>query len=156
VKIGQLRSLKGLSMARESEPLRPAPAVDLSPLTNLTRLRGLSLGQWGGITPAAVEALSRLPELEMLDLSDTDVTAEGLAKLRDCKRLSQLYICDLWVTQADLFLLADIPNLKELSFGPMGFDSQAELDRFKQALPGVSLSPELPVRPAAPEKGGQE
>ncbi|MDQ1833479.1 hypothetical protein [Massilia scottii] len=151
--------LEGFSAASTLEEFRGNHTLSASDVIEVCRCQSLrELGAQGAeLSPEAINAILQLPALASLDLEAscfddtmaeqlsastsitclsvgaTDISREGLAFLSRMKQLRQL---DLWassIPEADLVLLAELPELEYLSVG--GYDH----------LPSISAETLLPL-----------
>ncbi|CAI5947134.1 unnamed protein product, partial [Closterium sp. NIES-65] len=111
-------SLEGIGAASSLETLvldnTSVCDGDLEPLTALTSLTNLSLGNCHNLTPALLVHVGRLTGLEDLSLSGCDMGDDVLPQLTCLPRLSMLAIPH-GVTDAGLQHLAALPALLQLS-----------------------------------------
>lgn len=101
----------------------------------LTGLKDLSLGQ--GLTDATLSLLSGLPELEVLQTNQGQVTDEGMKALAGLKKLRtlKLFHPGKAFTGAGLASLTDLERLTvagSLSFGDEGMAAVGKLVRLKE------------------------
>jgi len=82
-------------------------------IPRLANLRGLNL--YG--TTFRGDGLENVPSLEVLDLTNTDVTDESIEKIVRMRILRFLALGETAVTPAGVALLADLPHLEELTLG---------------------------------------
>jgi len=81
-----------------------------------TNLREVSLPRYAGLTSAGMNCLSRLENLERLDLSSSAVADEGLRHLGKLRKLKELILVDTKITDAGLANLAEVASLEVLRF----------------------------------------
>ena len=70
----------------------------LAALSGLPRLRHLKLWKANGIDDAAIPVLLKMENLEVLELPETSITAQGLAQLSARRHLKQLFIGGIEIT----------------------------------------------------------
>lgn len=115
--------------------LTDAGLSHIGKLKQLTRLRvsaaarGKGLADWHGlrhlkllsltcpIDDAGVSYLPALPELEILDLTGTEVSDESLSKIVSYESLRALSLSATNITGSGIAVLRALPNLEELDIG---------------------------------------
>jgi outer membrane protein assembly factor BamB len=89
-----------------------------TPIGSMSELRALTLAKTGfepiRVTDAGLAELSRLPELEMLNLTGNSVTDNGLKLLASLPHLQDLDLSRLAITDAGLKHLAEVKGLRRL------------------------------------------
>jgi hypothetical protein len=76
----------------------------------------------GEMNDEALRHLPELPELGWLEIGGGNVTAAGIANLKNCPLLRRLYIHDVNLGGDALMWLADLKNLEALSLKHTGID----------------------------------
>ena len=66
-------------------------------------------------TSAGMKTVGAMPELQWLDLKDTDVSDDGLSHLRGLKKLRLLGLAGCKVTDAGVRQLREIKTLEEIT-----------------------------------------
>jgi len=84
------------------------PALAQLPKLRIFRATGMEIGL------RAIKAIVQFPRLEVLSLSQSRITNEGLASLGECKTLRELDIDETGVNDSGLKHLRLIPNLQIL------------------------------------------
>lgn len=101
----------------------------LAPLTGLTKLRSLNLGDTA-ITDAALETVGKLTTLTNLDLRGCEVTDAGVASLGELTNLKALRFSGKSgktdVTDDSMPTIAKLTNLKVLALDFLNFAASAE------------------------------
>ncbi|MHC5210666.1 MAG: c-type cytochrome domain-containing protein [Planctomycetota bacterium] len=108
----------------------------------LVSVLGPVLGELGlaasGVGNGALASLGAAPELTKLDLSDTQVTASGLAALRTCARLAVLDLTGTAVDDSAVDSLVDIPSLQRVYLWDTGF-TPAGIERLRGERPDLEV-----------------
>jgi len=86
------------------------------------------------ITGAALETIAGFRELEILDLTGTQITDDGLRDLASLSKLRQLWLGQTAVTDAGLEHLKGLTNLEMLDVSGTQVTVEG-FQRLKQALP---------------------
>jgi Leucine-rich repeat (LRR) protein len=148
----------------------------MEPFASFEKLEELNL-RGRKLTDLGMGALGRMKNLRALDLSETGVSSEGIAKLSSLaalrriglaelkrvddaavahlahlKNLEQLDISGTGVSDASLVQIAALPNLKRLYAGGSKV-SQNGAELFKKERPQVHVSWYVPPRIATPPQG---
>lgn len=84
--------------------------------------------------------LARLPKLERLDLSGTDLTDAGLGFLRGLTHLVRLDVSDTKVTDAGLVALQELPALRKLTVTGTAV-TPAGVSQLRRARPDLEVIP---------------
>jgi hypothetical protein len=79
-----------------------------------------------------------MPKLQMLALTNTKVTAEGLKKLAKLPSLRRLVLCDLNLTDADLKALPHLPKLNLLRIDDNPKLTNAAIAILRERVPNLS------------------
>jgi F-box/leucine-rich repeat protein 14 len=108
----------GLTYLREMRSLESLEGIDptdkgLASLTPLSNLRRLYIG--GPVTDIGLEHISRLRNLEELNISGSGVTDNGMAHLAKLTNLKSLFLFECPVTRKGLAALAGLTSLQRLS-----------------------------------------
>jgi hypothetical protein len=93
-KLNQLRNLQSLDLCSTR-----VSAKGIAALSQLPQLRQLKLWQAKGIDDTAVPHFLAMPQLEVLEIPETNVTAGGLFELSKSKTLNHLFVGDLGVSE---------------------------------------------------------
>jgi hypothetical protein len=89
------------------------PLPDVSPLARSGSITSVRLNDMRGVTPELVEQLVRIPHLEEVDLTGTDIAGNSLAGFQDCPHLRWLFLSQTAVTADDLDeLKKKLPHVK--------------------------------------------
>mgnify|MGYP002777989176 CR=1 FL=1 len=89
--------------------------LDLAHLRTLKGLKELDLAENEDITDAGLSYIAGLTDLEILDLSDTEITGAGLASLKGMKKLKRLVLPYKPFSAKDLAPLAQFTELESCS-----------------------------------------
>lgn len=133
--LGTLASLRRLYL--------PSSAITDASVQRLPRgLRSLHLGHCEAISDAGCAHLARLPGLELIDLSATQVTGAGLRALRALPSLLHADLSFLELGDADIAELAAFPALRSLSvaFSQRLTDTALDTIEALQALEQLDLA----------------
>jgi hypothetical protein len=85
----------------------------LSNITGMPNLRLLELSQTG-ITGKGIQHLTRLPKLDSLHLGQTKITDAGVKEFKNLPALKRLFLSDTQITDAGLKELKNLPKLERL------------------------------------------
>jgi Leucine-rich repeat (LRR) protein len=132
-----LKNLQYLSIRtpRKSEDF--LTDADLACLENLEKLRDLSLAGCDGITDKGLMHLKGLTNVERLHLIDASLTDDGLAYLKDMKKLNHLQIGGNF-TEYGLQHLKELKALKSLYLYPKSPIPHRAVIDLKKSLPFLS------------------
>jgi hypothetical protein len=138
---------------------------DLLTLADLPHLRELSLDRPSWATPTGwnwrhyldttAPTLARLTNLETLDLSGTDISDAGVARLTTLRRLKSLHLSGTAITDASLAVFKDLPALIELDVANTKVTPKAAM-RFQLDRPEVTVLADLPTDDTAPGPGPEQ
>ncbi len=87
---------------------------DLATIGRLARLKHLALGGCTNISDAGLKQLSRLTQLEQLDLRETAISGAGLAHFKACHRLGVLDVSYVPITKAGAKALGELASIRTL------------------------------------------
>jgi Serine/threonine protein kinase len=82
---------------------------DLEHFRHHPNIRYIVLGNCKGISDRALNAVATMPNLSMLDLSNTEITDEGLKNLRDCTKLNRIILEGTKISDQGLKYLSSWP-----------------------------------------------
>lgn len=122
--IGEMHSIKRLFIGHNN-----ITADGLRNLANLQKLELLSLDNCKKIDDKAVSYIVKTwPKLEKLDVSETDVSPEGIKTISTLKDLEEIKIGSLDLKDADLEPLLKLKKLRliELTYNPLLTDAGAK------------------------------
>jgi hypothetical protein len=127
---------------------------DLTVLMDLPFLRELSLDRpswaapgiwnWRHNIDALAPTIAALTRLEILDLSGTDLSDAGLAKLATLRNLKTLHLSQTAITDASLPMLRSLPSLVELNVMDTKITPKAAL-RLQIDRPDMTVMADLPT-----------
>jgi hypothetical protein len=129
-RVGQLQSVRWLVVDADQYFLEPTyvPKQQTS-VTPADRV----------VTGAMLDALSRMPALERLDLDDVELEAIALAEIPKFPALQVLNLKRTGITTADLAQLAGAASLKTVWVSQAILDDAQRLADVRQMLPGVTF-----------------
>jgi hypothetical protein len=127
----------------------PATDDDLRLLANLPELERLNLTDTQ-ITDAGLVHLKLCPRLTFLSLEDTAVTDQGLSKLMALQDLEGLSLNGTKITDAGLDQLAGLPNLNQVWLRKTAI-TNAGYRKLQSAAPQIVIEADPP---AGPWRGG--
>jgi hypothetical protein len=113
-------------------------ATLLSRLHGLPSLKTLSLSELTHFTPETFAALAKLPALNQLDLSRTDIRASQLGQLCLFPQLVVLHLDGTPLSVEDLTALAEAPSLQAVLVGT-DFDNEVALQAFEKTMPKIKF-----------------
>ncbi len=94
--------------------------ASLASISRLKSLRGVEFsgGIWSKNCADSLEALSELPELEYLKLTNLKVKSGGLRPIAKCLQLRELELSNQFLTEDYAYLTARLPHVKCSMFKP--------------------------------------
>lgn len=132
-RVGQLQSVRWLVVDADQYFLKPTyvprQATRLTPADRV-------------VTGAMLEAVSRMPALERLDLDDVELEAIALAEIPKFPALQVLNLKRTGIATADLAQLAGAASLKTVWVSQAVLDDAQRLAEVRQVLPGVTFKSE--------------
>jgi hypothetical protein len=121
----KVTKVRGAPRKDGGKPLDPSSPTavkvtdaDLKDVSRLEQLQKLDLS-YGEITDEALQYIKALKHLQTLDLRSTKVTGGGLVMLKELKSLKELYLTGCQVTDDGLVHLGELDNLEALYVGGM-------------------------------------
>lgn len=108
----------------------------------LTHLRALEYfhAEGGNLDNYALVCLSRLPQLERLDIAECQLEPECLPLLRGNRELQEIYFESMHFTDPMIAGLAQLKNVKKLVFIDCQGMTKERLSTLKIALPLVQIN----------------
>jgi len=123
--------------------------LNLTPITKLTRLYGLSL--WGlAVDDADLQQICGLHRITSLDLGSTDITDNGLRHLQSLSALEDLGLANTAITDAGLEQLKNLRSLRLLDVRGTRATA-AGVERLKKSLVNLRVAEDGAVLGSAPD-----